>query len=75
VDANRPFQFEEGSRLFLGVHNEPLPIAAMRVRNPDCSPVGINRWDAAPIPTGFAEIVSDYFPRFPVLSFVAAKVQ
>jgi hypothetical protein len=31
----------------------------MRVCNPDRSPVGINRWNAAPTPTGFAEIVSD----------------
>jgi hypothetical protein len=34
----------------------------MRVSNPDRSPAGINRWDATPTPTGFAEIVSDYFP-------------
>jgi hypothetical protein len=34
----------------------------MRVCNPDRSPVGINRCDAAPTPTGFAEIVSDDFP-------------
>ena len=35
---------------------------AMRVSNPDRSPVGINRRDAAPIPTCFAEIVSGDFP-------------
>jgi hypothetical protein len=34
----------------------------MRVSNPDRSPVGINRRYPAPTPTGFAEIVSDYFP-------------
>jgi hypothetical protein len=34
----------------------------MRVSNPDRSPVGINRRDAAPTPTSFAEIVSDDFP-------------
>jgi hypothetical protein len=31
----------------------------MRVSNPDRSPVGINRRNTAPTPTGFAEIVSD----------------
>ena len=25
------------------MHNEPLSVVAMRVSNPDCSPVGINR--------------------------------
>jgi hypothetical protein len=29
------------SQLFIRVHNEPLSVA-MRVRNPDCSSVGIN---------------------------------
>src|SRR4029450_13195311 len=37
-------------------------IVAVCVCNRDRSPVGINRWDAAPTPTGFAEIVSDNFP-------------
>ena len=35
----------------------------MRINNPDRSPLGINRGDAAPTPTGFAEIVSDDFPE------------
>jgi hypothetical protein len=34
----------------------------MCVSNPDRSPMGINRFNAAPTPTGFAEIVSDDFP-------------
>jgi hypothetical protein len=29
-------------QLFIGMHNKTLSIAAMRVSNPDCSPVGIN---------------------------------
>jgi hypothetical protein len=41
------------------VRNETLSIVAMRVNNPDRLPVGINRQDTAPIPTGFAEIFSD----------------
>jgi hypothetical protein len=46
------------------VHNETLSVVAMRVGNEDCSPIGINRCDAAPTPTGFAEIVSDDLPVF-----------
>jgi len=34
---------EERGQLFIGVHNKALAVAAMRVRNPDRSPVGINR--------------------------------
>jgi hypothetical protein len=41
--ANRRFEFEKRSQLFIGVHNETLSIVAMRVSNPDRSPVGINR--------------------------------
>jgi hypothetical protein len=41
-----------------------LSVAAMRVCNPGRSPVGINRCDAAPTPTGFAQIVSDDFSVF-----------
>src|SRR4029453_3888799 len=41
-----------------------LTVAAMCVSNEDRSPVEINRCDAAPTPTGFAEIVSDDFPGF-----------
>jgi hypothetical protein len=40
-------------------HNETLSVAAMSVGNPDCSPLGINRCNTAPTPTGFAELVSD----------------
>jgi hypothetical protein len=46
------------------MHNETLSVAAMRVSNPDRSPVGINRGDAAPTRTGFAEIVSDYYANY-----------
>jgi hypothetical protein len=44
------------------MHNETSSIVAMWVCNPDRSPVGINRCDIAPTPTGFAEIVSNDFP-------------
>ena len=38
----------------------------MRVNNPDRSLFGIERRDAAPRPSGFAEIVGDDFPVFHV---------
>jgi hypothetical protein len=41
-------------------------VAAVRVSDPDRLSVGINRCDAAPTPTGFAEIVSDDFPELHV---------
>jgi len=38
-----------------------FPLPMMCVSHPDCSTVGINRGDATPIPTGFVQIISDYF--------------
>ena len=65
MDTNRPLQFQKRSQLFIRTHNETLSIVAMRVCNPDRSPVGINRLDTTPTPAGFAEIVSDDFPLLP----------
>jgi hypothetical protein len=65
----------ERKQLFIRMHNETLPIVAVRVSNPDRLPVGIDRGDAAPAPTGFAEIVCDDLPILRVLSSVGAKVQ
>jgi len=39
--TNRRFQFQKRSQLFIGTHNETLSVAAMRVRNPDYSPLRI----------------------------------
>jgi hypothetical protein len=64
ASANRKFQFQKRRQLFLGLHDVTLSIAAMRVSNPDRSPVGINRCDAAPTPTCFTEITSDDFSAF-----------
>jgi hypothetical protein len=49
-------------QLFIRTHNETLSVTAVRIDNKDGSPVGVNRCDAAPTPTGFAEIVSDDLP-------------
>jgi len=35
------FKFQKRSQLFICPHNETLSVVAMRVCNPDCSPVGI----------------------------------
>jgi hypothetical protein len=37
----RPFEFHKRSQLLIGTHNETLSVA-MRVNNPDRSPLGIN---------------------------------
>jgi hypothetical protein len=56
---NRRFEFHKRSQLFIRVHNETLSVVAMRVCNPNCSPVGINRCDAAPTPTGLLSFSED----------------
>jgi len=51
--ANRRFQFQKRSQLFIRPHNVMLSVAAMCISNPDRSRVAIDGWDAAPTPTGF----------------------
>jgi hypothetical protein len=63
VDTDCPFQFHKRGQLFIGAHDETPSLVAMRVNNPDRSPARIHGCDAAPTPTGFAEIVSDDFPN------------
>jgi len=41
VDTNRPFQFQKRAQLFIGAHNKAPSVVAVRISNPDCSPVGI----------------------------------
>jgi hypothetical protein len=36
------FKFQKCGQLFLSANNETLSVAAMRVSNPDRSPLGIN---------------------------------
>jgi hypothetical protein len=38
-----PIPVPETRQLFIGVHSETLSVVAMRVCNPDYSPIGINR--------------------------------
>ena len=51
----RRFKLNKRGQPFIRTHNETLSVAAMCVSNPDCSPVGINRRDGAPTPTGFRD--------------------
>ncbi len=64
VTVRDSFEFKKRGQLFVGTDDKSLSVAAMRVCNPNRSPVGINRRDTAPAPTGFAEIVSDDFQYF-----------
>ena len=46
--ANRGFQFQKRSQQCICTHNETLSVVPVRVNNPNCSPDGIDRGDAAP---------------------------
>ena len=43
VSADRRFEFQKRRQLFIRSHNETLSVVAMRIGNPDRSPVGVNR--------------------------------
>jgi hypothetical protein len=40
--ASRRLKFPRRSQFFIRTHNEPLSVAAMRVSNEHCSPLGIH---------------------------------
>jgi hypothetical protein len=42
VDTNRSFQFYKRSQHFIGAHDETPSVVAVRVSNPDCSPLRIH---------------------------------
>ena len=60
--ARDSFKFKKRCQLIIRVHDKSLPVVAMRVSNEGRSPVGIHSCDAAPTPSGFAQIASDDFP-------------
>jgi hypothetical protein len=60
---NRRFRFEKRSQYFVGAHNEALSLAAIRVNNPDRSPLRVNGRDPAQAPTGVAEPGAGIVPR------------
>ena len=55
ANANRRFKFHKRSQLFLRAHNVTLSVAAMRVSNPDRSPLRIKPETQPQLPTGFLE--------------------
>jgi hypothetical protein len=59
--ANHRFKFQKRSQFFIRVHNETLSVVAVRVNDPERSRVAIHRRNTAPTPTGFTQIVRDYF--------------
>jgi predicted metalloprotease len=61
----RPLQFHKRSQLFVRADDETLSVA-IRVNNPDRSPLRIKGGDPAQTPTGFAKSVSDDFPVNPI---------
>src|SRR5260370_19714220 len=69
--ADRRFKFHKRGQLFIRTHNEALSIVAMRVSNEDCSPFRIRDCNAAPTPSGVAEIVSDDFPVFHTTDYLS----
>jgi hypothetical protein len=38
-----PLQVQQRVQYFIRTHNQTLSVVAVRVNNPGCSPVGINR--------------------------------
>ena len=54
-------ELEKCCQFLIGSNDESLSVVAVCISNEDRLSVGINRCDAAPTPTGFAEIVSDNF--------------
>jgi hypothetical protein len=40
--VDRRFKLDKRSQFFISAHNETLSVTAMRVSNPDCSPLGIH---------------------------------
>jgi hypothetical protein len=56
VNATGRFKFEKRSPFHPHARRN-APVVAVSIDNPDRSPLGIHSRDAAPTPTGFAEIV------------------
>ncbi|PYJ93703.1 MAG: hypothetical protein DMF21_01875 [Verrucomicrobia bacterium] len=57
------FKFKKRSQFFIRLHNETLAVVAMSISNEDWLSREFTA-ETAPTPTGFAEIVSDYFQYF-----------
>jgi hypothetical protein len=60
--APRRFEFQERSQFSVRVQNQAMTITTMRISTKRLFARLIQSGNAAPTPTGFAEIVSDYHP-------------
>jgi hypothetical protein len=66
VDTNRLFQFHKRIQLFVRVRNETLPVAAMRVCDPDRSPaesIAETQPQLHPALLRLSAMISQYFTR------------
>jgi hypothetical protein len=43
VDTNRPFQFQKRRQFLISMHDKAPSVVAVRIRNKDCFPAGIDR--------------------------------
>ena len=71
--VNRRFEFRETQSAFVRTHNGPLSAPAMCVSHEDRSAFAIHGCDAAPTPSGFAEVVGDGFPILHLLRVLKAN--
>jgi hypothetical protein len=55
------FQLKKYSKLFIRTHHETLS-ATMRVNDPNCAPIIVERRDPARAESGFNDFVNDDFP-------------
>jgi hypothetical protein len=62
ASADRRFKFKKRRILFVATNDKPLPVVAMRVCNPDCSPLESIVATQPKLQSGFVEIVGDDFP-------------
>jgi hypothetical protein len=53
MGGNYSREFKRRSQLFVRRHNETLSVVAVRVSDPNLSPVGINAETQSQLPTGF----------------------
>jgi len=60
--VNRPLQLDERRQNFIGAYDETLSVAAMRVNNLDCLPLGIDGGDPAHAESGINDLVYDDLP-------------
>jgi hypothetical protein len=62
MSGNVSCEFKKRSQFIIRARDETLSVTAVRIDNKDGSPVGINRGDAAPAPTGLTELIGNAFP-------------